>query len=421
MSLKRSLQRIGIARPEPRIAKAREAVFRDTLIVPFEELLEKHRGAAIHKGGPIWPDWERQVFPRMCKKGRVREVRPEFDGEPSARVEALAWGGPLVRHFGHQVADFATRLVRTRQSRPDLAIAFAMHQDEDWSSFDDGPRYVGPVLDWLGVGEDRRVLVRQPTLVGELYVAEQAEQIGGPGPNDDYLDALDDLTATRLDGLPALTDPVLYVSRAGMPSTLAGEGYLEEVLTKAGVKTTRPESLSLPAQMHAYHSAEHLVLSEGSALHGLQLTGRLRGSVAVLERRNGQRLAKRNLERRTDALRYVKASRGIVHGVLPSGEPGISIGISVLSAEAAISTFRSVGIDIATGWDARRFAAAIEADITEWLMLPGLVAGHRSAASRSSIVAGLEALDFGSLARAVPGILGPAEASLATSHSCRSK
>ena len=88
----------------------------------------------------------------------------------------------IVDAFGHQVADFSMRLVLMRATWPDLPIAFASRPDLGYHSRDSAPPWFGAILDWLGVPAERVRIITAPTRVRELYVAPQAEQLGGPGP-----------------------------------------------------------------------------------------------------------------------------------------------------------------------------------------------------------------------------------------------
>ena len=123
---------------------------------------------------------------------------------------------------------------------------------------------------------DRVRILAGPVIADDLLVAPQAEQINGPGPSDEYLDALDELTVRRL-GQPA-RHGIVYVSRAGMQARFAGEGYLEGALARAGVRILRPERMSLRVQLRAYLSAEQLIFAEGSAIHGRNSWGDLLGT-----------------------------------------------------------------------------------------------------------------------------------------------
>jgi hypothetical protein len=365
------------------------ATFRDVVIVPYTQLLDRWRGGEEHVGGPRWPDWDAQTFARHCRRGVPADLEPPSPGSVDHRAGSLAWGGPVVRHFGHQVAEFSMRLLPTVLARPQLPIAFAAQEGAGWRSLADGPAFVEAILDWIGVRAEHRVLVTEPTLVCELFVAGQAEQVNGPGPTAGHLDALDALTEARLGGWPSLRPEPVYVSRAGTRSGFAGEAHLEEALAGAGARVMRPESLPLVEQIRQYQAARHLVFADGSAVHGLQLTGRLRADVTVLIRRPGMRIARPSLLNRAPALDYVEAATGLVHGLQPDGRPARPSGISILDETAVFETFRRLGLDLASTWDAKRYGSLRNEDVLRWAGWEAERAGARAEASVECLIASL--------------------------------
>jgi len=402
--LRATLSRFRRSRADEFVSRSRSAVFEDVTIAPYEELLDAPRGKSNHKGGPLWPDWDAQAFPRHCHMGIPADTRPSTTQPSGVPIDEIAWGGAIVGHFGHQVADFSARLLATGRERSDLPIAFAARAGTAWTSVEEAPAFVGAILDWYHIEPHRRVLISEPTTALSLFVAEQAEQLGGPGPNEGHLDALDELTVRNLQGQPTSHDGVVYVSRAAMHARFAGEAYLESRLEAAGVRVMRPESMPLAEQIRTYQSAPVLVFAEGSALHTLQLSGRIEGSVVVLVRRNGATLGKWSLQPRTRDLRYVEVSDGIVCGLLPTGAPAEMTGISLLSVEATIMAFGDLGVDIGAGWNTQAFAQSTESDIRAWLAdEPKRPEG--AAERTSEIVRRLEGHGLETLARAAPGIL----------------
>src|SRR5688572_16905304 len=100
--------------------------FRDVLVTPYTDLLDGPRGGMYHRGGPHWPDWSTQTAARYCAGGVPHDVEPS-DGEPkSTLADRIAWGGAITWHFGHQIADFTTRLLPTLAEMPDVRFAFSM-------------------------------------------------------------------------------------------------------------------------------------------------------------------------------------------------------------------------------------------------------------------------------------------------------
>ena len=362
--------------------------FRDVVVVPYSDLLDRWRDGEIHRGGPIWPDWDAQVAARHQRGGRPIDVRPADPEGGTLTAGPLAWGGAVVDAFGHQVADFSTRLLGTLRARPGLPVAFASRPDLGYGDLGSAPGYFKAILDWLGLPPERVRIITAPTRVAEVFVAPQAEQLSGPGPDGAYLDALDALADTRL-GPAVRANSVLYVSRAGMEARFAGEPYLEEVLAASGVQVMRPESLPLAEQLRNYRAATNVVMAEGSALHSLQLMGRLDADVAVLERRPGTRLARANIAPRVRSLTYDEVSTRLVHGILPTGRPALPKGLSVADPERLIEAFDRRGVDLRPAWSDGDWVAARDADVLRWSETQAERPGHLGPGSVELILDGL--------------------------------
>ena len=340
--------------------------FHDVVVVPYAALLDKWQDGEFHQGGPIWPDWDQQRLARHCREGRPFDIRPEDPETVEHYVETLAWGGGIDPQFGHQVADFSARLLATTLAHPELPIAFASKPERGWRTLDDTPAFFAQILDWFGIPRERVHFINESTMVGQLFVAPQAEQLDGPGPSADYLDALDRLAAARLYELPVERVPALYVSRAGMPARFAGETYLERALVEAGVHVMRPETLPLLEQIRSYRAAERIIFAEGSAVHVLQLLGHVDADVGVLVRRGGTHIAQPNLLPRVRSLDYEDGTAGMVLGILPSGRRATHLGLSVLRQDAIVDMFARLGVDLVGRWSDSAFGQARDEDVLAW-------------------------------------------------------
>lgn len=392
--------------------------FRDVVVVPYSDLLDRWRDGEIHRGGPIWPEWEAQGAARHHRGGRAVDVRPADPDGPVVEAGPMAWGGAIADAFGHQVADFSTRLLATMAERPDLPVAFASRPDLGYDDLAHAPAWFGAILAWIGLAPDRMRIITAPTRVSGLYVAPQAEQLSGPGPDASYLDALAALAQERL-GEASLDERPLYVSRAGMEARFAGEPFLEAVLRQAGVRILRPETRPLAEQLRAYRSSSRLIFAEGSALHALQLLGGLDAGVSVLERRPGTHLAEENLRPRLRSLVYEQVASALVHGLLPSGRMALPKGLSVADPERLLDAFARVGVDLGTAWDAEAWVAARDDDVLRWAETQASRPGHLGAGSAERILEGLDAAGLGHLADQVSPRLEPLRAHLATAARTR--
>jgi hypothetical protein len=392
--------------------------FRDVVVVPYSDLLDRWRDGEIHRGGPIWPDWEAQVAARHRRGGRPIDVRLADPEGPVTEAGPMAWGGAIADAFGHQVADFSTRLLATRRLRPDLPIAFATRPDLGYTDMASAPGYFRAILDWLGVPPERVRVITEPTLVSELIVVPQAEQLSGPGPDTAYLDALDRIADERL-GPPVRDDRLLYVSRAGMEARFAGESYLEDALRSAGVQVLRPETLPLAEQLRNYRAASSVVFAEGSALHTLQLLGRLDADVSVLERRPGTNLAQANLRPRVRGLTYEDVATKLICGVLPTGRAALPKGLSIADSERVLEVFAGRGVDLRPTWDDTAWSAARDADLLRWVETQAAEPGHLGPGSVERILEGLAEAGSGHLVDGAWARLEPLREHLAVDASTR--
>lgn len=352
--------------PNPTRSSRRRS-FRDVVVMPTETF---HDGS-MFKGGPLWPRYAFQWGARHAR-GRFpfpRDARPTAIARPEVVLETGTWCGPIAYHFGHAVADFGMRLAMSGHADRSQPLLFSIQQREDFQP----PDFFWQMLDHLEIERTRVVLVRRPTLVRELHVFPQAERRGGPGPGADHLDFMD-----RLLTRPASPGPrdAVFVSRSHLAARydfptghIAGERYLEELFGRAGLATMYPEEISLSEQLDRYRGARLIVFSEGSAVHALQLLGRLDARIVIIARRPGSRLAAEALRPRARALTYIQALRGLIYGRNSSGRPYPGRGISVLKPEILLDQLSAVGIDLRPFWDARRYATERDADIAAWCEL----------------------------------------------------
>jgi len=344
--------------------------FDDVPILPYSQLLEGFKpGGSAHCGGPSWPDWERQTEARHCRSGKPVDVPPDVVAPQDVIDEPVAWSGPIVRHFGHQIAEFSMRLLPTLREWPDAVFAFGVKPEFGIVSRDAAPPFFTEVLDWFGASPERIRIVSRPTVAARLLVAPQAEQFGmhgsEVGPTSDHLDALDALVERRL-GPPDRRGTV-YVSRAAQRWHCAGERATEAALARAGVDIMRPETLPLVEQLRRYAGADRLLFAEGSALHGLQLLGRGLGDVDVLLRRSGQAMARASIAPRARSVSYHDCGVRLVHGLEPTGIAAKNTALTVLDESLLVETLERLGIPIAAHWDSSGYRAACERDARAWL------------------------------------------------------
>lgn len=344
--------------------------FYDVWVGPTQEIL-KAPAASLFRGGPLWPDYDDQTLARQCRGIEIKVVddKPSFDTSGDLRVDEGIWCGPTVHHFGHMIADFSMRVILSAQLSPGLPLVFSGAAADKKGKIQDAPSYFWAMIDHFRIDRKRVVIVREPTLFRTLHVFPQAERMHGPAPVSSYLDLLDKTTGLAANSRVADVDK-LYVSRSKfIAGGLAGEAYLDKALEKCGVKVIYPEELPLAEQMKYYQSAKTLVFSEGSAVHALQLIGRLNADVGILVRRAKARIAHNSVQARANSTQYLEASPELVYGLRASGLGNQSKGITLLSGAGIIEKFQAMGIDIAKKWNEKEFKTQQLADLKAWMTL----------------------------------------------------
>jgi hypothetical protein len=381
--------------------------FTDITVHPTQEL--RPPDGAFFRGGPEWPYFGMQILARHCHGAIPRPVDtrplparagwPYFDpeflptfwphlyGDPlpapgdwrrslprladahaptsdqvSDRVDAGIWCGPIILHFGHIVADFAMRIAGSARLDPATPLVFSLPPFRDVEP----PPYFWDIVDHLGADRRRILLLRKPTRFDRLFVLPQAERPAGGGPSRRHLRLMDAITGAQTAGDRDIEQ--VFVSRARLAEgRFAGEAYIEEALSRAGVTIFHPETADLQAQLRLYRRTRSLIFSEGSALHALQLLGHLDADIIVLVRRPRRRMAAACLRPRARSLDYLEAVRGLVHGLSRSGRTIRRAGMSVLDEKLFLAGLARRGIELAPFWDQRAYAERRDADIARWI------------------------------------------------------
>src|SRR5437762_9112829 len=260
------------------------------------------------------------------------------------------------------VADFGVRFAASALLDGTPPLAFSIWDDPKAQA----PPFFWQIVDHLAIDRSRVLLVREPMQFGRLLVLPQAERRFGSGPSRPHLRLMDAITAP-----PFRADQDLeyvFVSRARWPKgRFAGEAYLDEALAAAGVTVFHPESADLHTQLRLYRRARCLIFSEGSALHALQLLGRVDAEVVILARRPWARMTAVSLVPRVRGMRYIRATGGFIYGLLPSGDRQHPAGISLFDERRCVSGLQALGIDIAPFWDPRVYAERRDGDLRRWI------------------------------------------------------
>jgi len=356
-----------IMEPQPQESLGQIESFRDIIVVPYEVIIQRGSGTPFeNKGGPIFPDWDQQISARFCRSGEPVDMPPEAPNSISQRINTSAvWCGPYYSHFGHQIADFSTRILQGVTLYPDARFLFAPAIDSGIKTLDDTPPFFRAMLDWYGVPADQVTLITEPTMVSELLVPPQAEQLFNVGPSSAYLDLQDRIVGWNFGEVQKTG--TIYVSRAGQVYCFAGESYLEELFREVGIQVMRPEALPLRDQLQRYHAAKHLIFSEGSALNGLQLMGRSVAGLTFIQRRQKLLFTKASYERRASKVVYLNLLAGLVHGLRFNGRERLHQAISVFDEDALLGYLNSIDPQMVNCWSTDQYKEARDQDIRRWI------------------------------------------------------
>ena len=354
-----------------------------------------------------WPDFDAQMQARLWRGNRRVCIRPEI---ADTRVNRIAEPGMFVsmydNHFGHMVAETISRLPQSLAEAPDLPLYFSAREP---LRFADANPVFRTVLAWLNIPAQQIRFIAQPTEFRNLTVAAQAEHLNGPAAPDAYLPLLEARIAGQLDlGRPA---GVTFVSRATLAPEKgrhAGEGYLADCLERLGVRVVYPEKLALPAQMAAYASAKYLVFSEGSAVHGRQLLGRVDQHISILRRRFRSQIAQNQMAPRAASLRYVASFAGALAVTNDVGRKITSAMISLYATGPVIEHFESLGVPLRKIWDHAAFNRARDSDVMAWVAAiydPQVHSWLKPHNSDDDLLAQLEPLGLGHLQKPVQALI----------------
>jgi len=304
----------GSAKPIMRSMKQFQS-YPDLVIHRQIQILNGLNGGKHHLAGPIYPDFEAQGIARhWLGKEAVDECPPmPAPHQIDDLAEDFLYGGCLTAHFGHFTSEFIHRILPAVREFPTLRVLFV---GTPGSTLKTLPGFMHEVFAYLGI-QGRVFILNKPTRVRTLHVFAQQEWLAGPPPSPDYLEALLERQHMCLP-LTQRSEQVLYVSRSKQAKGIAAELLLDDLFAAAGARIYYPEDHSLVDQLSTYLSHRRLLFSEGSALHSLQLLGRLDAEVTVLCRRPTT-MGKDFITPRVPSLSYVQIGHRMVAWCTPSG------------------------------------------------------------------------------------------------------
>ncbi len=228
------------------------------------------------------------------------------------------------------------------------------------------PAHWTSLLSWFEMHEFQVHVVTSPVSVDELTVSPQGELPWGT-VDEEYLSWLVENQDKRLEGA-ASGQRRIWVSRSAQVARLAGETAVDRVMSRSGWSVLIPERLPLVEQLTAYASASELVFSEGSAIHALQLLGRVDSRVQVLCRRQGTRIAEVALRDRGADPTYLETGALVLSALHPDGYLVEAGGLSLASEDSVVASLRALDSDLVREWRSEEFSRSQASDLTTWFL-----------------------------------------------------
>jgi hypothetical protein len=337
----------------------------DQYCAPFTDLMDNPSGGLFHKGGPLWNRWDDVGPERYHNNGKAEDVYPQINRTQIDHIEGVnVWIGPQFNHFGHAVADAATRYLASSRVKN---VSRYIVGDKTANSVGVLNRTVDSILQWFDIDTSKIIVANRALHFDTLVTFPQAEQRTGIGPSDEYLNNLSEHQFNKMHKKEYFDyGENVFVSRSRLKAHLAGEAFLERALQGFGFRTVFPELLPLEEQLYIYASASRLVFSEGSALHALTLLGNLNSAVTVVVRRPNFESCKHLVEPRVKQLQYLDPGVRLIHGSNRNGQPAPATGLAIPTFEGftkCVATIKGESVQL----NYKEFSESVESDIEDWL------------------------------------------------------
>jgi hypothetical protein len=220
----------------------------------------------------------------IVSEGPVSSEAVSATDERADLVECDAvYGGILFEHFGHFVAESVHRLWLLKLlTGQDVRVVF--HVGIRHGTFRTAlPSFAVDILESLNVDSSALLLLDRPLRFSRLYVPTQARFLGRAPVIPDY--------SEKFFGYhPGSFGRRLYVSRSNYLSqgSYFGERLVERTLAAHGFEVIYPETLAPSHLVRAVRDASEIVFAEGSAIHLLEICGRIDARVLVVMRRSNK-------------------------------------------------------------------------------------------------------------------------------------
>lgn len=234
-------------------------------------------------------------FARHRRSGYVADTDCDMFPEGAKKLTGkYVYGGFVLHHFGHLIAECINRLWVCSQSEyKDLPVLFLMAPENSAMT-----RYLAEIAEYFGISNYQ--IETEPVVVDSLVIGEMGKEMRRES-HESYNEWLGDIAADRLQD--SSMPEKIFVLRGHFPAgKVIGETALGPILEGAGYFCLRPEEYPILQQLKYYANAKKIIFSEGSAIHLCDLLPRLEADVAVLNRRPLSVLAETSLRNKARRL-----------------------------------------------------------------------------------------------------------------------
>lgn len=225
--------------------------------------------------------------PMSGKPVNVMETQPPDAAEAAAAGFVpgdTVWGGIYKDHFGHMASEGVHRLWAL-VLRPELAGATVAFQVGGGPGSALNP-WFAEMLALFGIAPAQMLFVNRVIRFERLHVPLQGRTLGGLDVIPGYPDIF---PLVPPPALAVATRDYLYVSRLRHihTGTYLGESLIEALLRDVGFDIVVPEETPIGVMLAKLRAAKIVVFAEGSAIHHLDLAGRIAARAFVIGRRPG--------------------------------------------------------------------------------------------------------------------------------------
>lgn len=200
------------------------------------------------------------------------ECDASFDNEP----KPYWYLGLLDHHFGHFVTETMSRVWwhldnNQNNTRRAVLVPLSGRQQGDLSvTAPTLTQWQTEFLTYFNIQDP--LILDHPTIFEDLLIPEQGAILFSDIHTKSFTSAL--ATHARNNLTPG-SDKRIFLRRppASSPTGVAAEDTIAEFFSQNGYRCVSPESLSIQEQLSLMYGAEHVISTEGSALHLLNMLG----------------------------------------------------------------------------------------------------------------------------------------------------